>query len=183
MAKLERVYNIPLRKEWLKVSPIKRSKKATTAVKEFLTRHMKSNNVKLGKHLNENIWARGIKKPPHHIKVTAIKDDEGIVRAELHGFKMEEPKKEEKKGRLEELKERVTGKQANKPIAKETKKTTNESEAGKPVLKEKKHSQLEMKANAETKREEAKTAVAETKKQDKPAEQPKEPKPQQKEVK
>ncbi|MBU0461940.1 MAG: hypothetical protein KJ574_05120, partial [Nanoarchaeota archaeon] len=31
------------------------------------------------------IWARGIKHPPHHVKVTVKKDSEGVVRAELFG--------------------------------------------------------------------------------------------------
>ena len=109
MAKLERVYNIPLRREWLKKPDYKRAKKAVSAVREFLSRHMKSDNIKLGKHLNEDIWKRGIKNPPHHIKVTAVKYDEGLVRAELVGFPIEEPKKE-KKGKLAALKEKVTGK-------------------------------------------------------------------------
>jgi len=39
-------------------------------------------NIKLSKFVNEFIWARGIKNPPHKIKVKAIKQGE-IVRVEL----------------------------------------------------------------------------------------------------
>ena len=117
MAKLERVYNVPLRKEWLKAPPYKRAKKAVAAVRQFLMRHMKGDQVKLGSHLNEALWERGIKKPPHHVKVTAIKDDDGIVRAELFGLAVEAPKKEEKKGALEGLKEKLTGGKRMKPAA------------------------------------------------------------------
>lgn len=92
---MERTYNVPLRKEFQKAPKYKRSKKAVTALKEFLVKHMKSEDVRIGRHLNEHIWQRGIKNPPHHVKVTAIKDDEGIVKVELFGFKYEELTKEE----------------------------------------------------------------------------------------
>jgi len=82
--KLEREYIIPLRKEWLKASSFKRAKKAVRAAKEFLARHMKADfeDVRLGRFLNEKLWERGIKHPPHKIKVKVIKEDD-IVRAEL----------------------------------------------------------------------------------------------------
>ena len=101
---LERTYNIPLRKEYLKVPNWKRTNKAVSAVKKFLKKHMKSEEVKLGKHLNEKLWKHGIKNPPHHIKVTTIKDSKGIVKAELFGYKIETKKKEAKKlSKLEEV--------------------------------------------------------------------------------
>jgi len=93
---LERTYNIPLRREWLKAPKWKRTKKAVKAAKEFLQRHMKSENVKLGRYLNEELWKKGIKNPPHHIKVDVKKDEEGNVFAELAGAPKVEEKKEEK---------------------------------------------------------------------------------------
>lgn len=99
MAKIERIYTIPLRHEWLKVPAYKRSKKAMTAVRAFLRKHMKSENVKLGRMLNMHVWENGIKKPPHHVKVTAVKFDDGMVRAELIGYPVEE-KKEEKETKI-----------------------------------------------------------------------------------
>ena len=97
MAKIERVYNIPLRAEWLKAPPYKRAKKAVSAVREFLVKHMKSEQVKLGRMLNMKIWERSIKNPPHHIKVNVIKYDDGLVRAELEGFPVEPATLETKK--------------------------------------------------------------------------------------
>lgn len=117
MAKLERVYNIPIRKEWLRAPSYKRAKRAISAVRMFLQRHMKSEDVRLGAHINHNIWQRGIKHPPHHVKVTAIKDDSNVVRAELFGMPIEEPKKQEKKGKLETLKEKFTGAKEPAPQA------------------------------------------------------------------
>ncbi len=106
MAKLERVYNIPLRKEFLKVANWKRTGKAVKAAREFLVKHMKSDKILLGEKLNLKLWENGIRKPPHHVKVTAIKDDDGTVRAELFGFpyggKAEEPKKAKKETNVKE---------------------------------------------------------------------------------
>lgn len=82
---VERTYNVPLRKEYMKAPRWNRTKKAVTALKQFLARHMKSENVLLSKELNEELWKHGIKNPPHHVKVKAVKDDKGVVRAELFG--------------------------------------------------------------------------------------------------
>ncbi len=103
---LERTYVIPLRKEYLKVPRWQRTKKAVKAVKQFLQRHMKTEQVKLGKHLNEELWKHGLKNPPHHIKVTVLKDEEGLVRAELFGHKIETKKEEKKEGKRKEKKRR-----------------------------------------------------------------------------
>lgn len=114
---LERTYNIPLRREYLKVPNWRRTEKAVTATREFLKRHLKAESVdkvKLGKELNEELWKHGIKNPPHHVKVTVTKDKEGLVRAELFGVKKEEApagkkakerKKEGKEKKAEPLKE------------------------------------------------------------------------------
>ncbi|MBR9675459.1 hypothetical protein GOV05_00430 [Candidatus Woesearchaeota archaeon] len=94
---LKRTYNIPLRREFQKVPMYKRSKRAVGEVIIFLKKHMKSDIVKVGKNLNEHIWKRGIKNPPHQVEVIAIKDDEGVVKAELVGFEdllTEKPKDE-----------------------------------------------------------------------------------------
>ena len=84
----EREYTIPLRGEWSKVAKYKRAKKAGKAVKEFLVRHMKVydrdlDKIKIDRYVNEELWFRGIKKPPIRIKVRARKDSKGIVHVEL----------------------------------------------------------------------------------------------------
>jgi large subunit ribosomal protein L31e len=97
----ERTYVIPLRKEWLKTVKYKRAKKAVRAIKEFLVRHMKAaemDKVKIGTYLNLELWKHSIKQPPSRVKITATKDDKGVVWAELVGApkaekKVEAPKK------------------------------------------------------------------------------------------
>ncbi len=106
---LERTYTIPLRKGWLKAPRYRRAKKAVNTVKEFLVRHMKSEDVRLGTHLNLEIWKHGMQNPPSRVKVNVSKNDKGVVRAELFGAKIEEKKVEEKKSIVKKVVEKVTG--------------------------------------------------------------------------
>ena len=138
MKELERTYTIPLRREYMKVPKYKRAKKAITAIKQFLQKHMKSEDIKIGKQLNLKIWERGIKNPPHHVKITVKKDEEGLVKAELFGFEFVD-KKVEKKKEPESLKEKLaakldSGKKEEKPVKVE--KTPEAKTEIKPVKKE-----------------------------------------------
>ncbi|MBI2669219.1 60S ribosomal protein L31 [Candidatus Woesearchaeota archaeon] len=101
---IERTYTVPLRREFLKAPQYRRAKKAVTALKQFLEKHMKSKNVKLGNEVNLELWKHGIKNPPHHVKVTATKNEKGEVTVELFGLKKEALQKETKKERQKEKK-------------------------------------------------------------------------------
>lgn len=97
---LERVYNVPLRKKYQRAPRWKRTKRAVSALREFVMKNMKAKEVKMGKYANLELWKHGIKNPPHHIKVNCRKDEDGIVTAELVGApeeKLKEPKKKAKK--------------------------------------------------------------------------------------
>jgi large subunit ribosomal protein L31e len=98
---LERDYVIPIRRETLKVPFHKKAKKAAKAVKEFIIKHMKSQDVKMGKYLNIEIWKHGMKNPPNKVKVHTTKDSQGKVFVEIQGAPKEVPKVEEKKGKKE----------------------------------------------------------------------------------
>ncbi len=104
---IKRTYNIPLRSGFRFKAKHKRAKVCIRVVKDFLKKHMKSEDIRLGKQLNEDVWKHGMKNPPHHIKVDVIKDKEGIVKAELFGHKYIDGKKEEKK---ESIKDRIMSK-------------------------------------------------------------------------
>ena len=94
---LERVYNVPLRKKYQRAPRWKRTNRAVTALREFVLKNMKSDEMKLGKYANLKLWENGIRNPPHHIKVNCQKDEDGIVRVELIDAPKEKPKKESKK--------------------------------------------------------------------------------------
>ena len=92
MATVERTLTINVRNKVIKVPAYRRAKKAVTAVREYLQRHMKSDNVKLGKYLNLKIWEHGIKNPVTRITVLAKKDDKGTVTAELPNIPVKKQK-------------------------------------------------------------------------------------------
>jgi len=130
---LERVYVVPLRKEWLKVAKHKRAKKAVKALKEFLVRHMKSEKIRIGKELNEALWARGIRNPPHKVKINVVKYDDDSIKVNLFGVKNKEEKKQESK---KEKKEEKT-----KEVKKESKAKKDEKNKDKEEQKEAKKQQ------------------------------------------
>ena len=92
---------------FLKVPKYRRAKKTVKAVKEFLIKHMKAEDVKIHKELNDELLKHGRQNPPSKVKVKAVKYG-NIVRVNLEGFSIEEPKKkEEKEAKKEEKKEEI----------------------------------------------------------------------------
>jgi large subunit ribosomal protein L31e len=74
----ERIYTIPLRRVWGPPRG-KRTPRAMRLLRAFVKRHMKAENVEISNEVNEELWARGIRKPPREIKVRLVKDKEGRV--------------------------------------------------------------------------------------------------------
>ncbi|MBI2107366.1 60S ribosomal protein L31 [Candidatus Woesearchaeota archaeon] len=109
---LERIYNIPLRREFMKAASYRKTKRSVSAVREFLQKHMKCEEVKIGKYLNLELWKHGRKNPPPKIQVKAIKDkikikdkEIEIVKAELVNAPIEFQKETKKeKVKVEETK-------------------------------------------------------------------------------
>lgn len=130
---LERQYTVPLRREFLKVPRYRRAKKATKFIKQFMARHMKTDevNVKVGRWVNELVWERGIKNPPTKVRVNAVKDDKGIVKVELI--------------ELSEKAEKIEAKEAVRMKAAEEKKKKEDAEKKAQELAAKKHAEEEKK--------------------------------------
>ncbi|MBI4147891.1 50S ribosomal protein L31e [Candidatus Woesearchaeota archaeon] len=143
MAELERTFTIPLRKEWLKAPKYRRAKRTIAAVRDFLTQHMKPVELKLGTYLNLEIWKHGINNPPARIRVTAKKDDKGVVMAELFGAPVEKPKEEkktakkaeEKKAAVDEKKTEEKKVEITTPAVPTTPETKPEKKPAKPRTK------------------------------------------------
>jgi large subunit ribosomal protein L31e len=79
----EKIFTIPLREAYKKAR-VRRTPYAARFVRAFLVLHTKAETVKIGQHLNEALWARGTKKPPHSVRVRAIIEGK-TVKAELFG--------------------------------------------------------------------------------------------------
>jgi large subunit ribosomal protein L31e len=107
MAKLERIYTVPLGDAYGAVRN-KRVPRAVKMVRAFVARHMKAEDerILLSTALNAHLWERSIQKPPRRVKVRLVKE-EGTITAYLADEKAEAkkpekkaeaaPKKEEKK--------------------------------------------------------------------------------------
>jgi len=126
---LERVYNVPLRREFLKVANWRRTEKAVKALKQFVSKHMKSDNVILGRYVNKELWKHGIKNPPHHIKISAKKDDKGKVVVELAELPAKAKREMEKQEKSKKGKEK-----AKKEEAKAKEAEAKKEETGKRVV-------------------------------------------------
>ena len=87
----------------MKAPNYRKTKKSVSAVREFLQKHMKCEEVKIGKYLNLELWKHGRKNPPAKIQVKAIKDkvkikdkEVEIVNVELVNAPIEFQKETEK---------------------------------------------------------------------------------------
>jgi large subunit ribosomal protein L31e len=78
----EQIYIIPLR-DVQHTPRWERGKRSMKAIRDFLARHMKSEDIKLAQSINEAVWERGSHKPPSRIRVRAMKFEDGQVQAEL----------------------------------------------------------------------------------------------------
>lgn len=80
----ERIYTVPLSRAW--IMPVtKRAPRAIRVLKAFIKRHMKADedSIVISNEVNEEIWSRGIEKPPRKIRVKVTKDKDGIVTVSL----------------------------------------------------------------------------------------------------
>ncbi|MBN1896725.1 MAG: 60S ribosomal protein L31 [Candidatus Aenigmarchaeota archaeon] len=65
----EKIYNIPLRSSYKSGTRIERTKKSVKAVKEYVTKHTHTPEVRISEKLNTTLWSGGAKKPLHKITV------------------------------------------------------------------------------------------------------------------
>jgi len=161
--KIEREYIIPLRERARAVPRYKKTPKAIKTIKEFLVRHMKIrdrdlNKIKIDGYLNEAVWFRGIKNPPHKIKVRAIKEGD-IVKVELsempEKFKFKKAKIERIEAKAKEIVEK------KKSMMEKAKEVMQKPKEEKQTEEEKQEEKEKAKAGAEA-GEKMKKAAAKT---------------------
>jgi large subunit ribosomal protein L31e len=75
---MERVFVIPLG-EVKKTPRSKRVQKAVKFIRGYISKHMKTEDVKLSGTLNEKIWEQGMRKIPSKIEVKASVGEDGGV--------------------------------------------------------------------------------------------------------
>jgi large subunit ribosomal protein L31e len=150
---IERIYTINLGKVLLSPNN-QRAKRAINMIREFATKHMKSENVKIEEEISHLVWARGIRHPPRKIRVKITKDDGNVIVSKYQEEKVAEEtsKKSDKKS---DGKKKGDKKSSDKPKKEEKKveekKVEEKKTEEKPKPEEKK---VEEKPKAETKPEE-----------------------------
>ena len=75
---LARIYTINFSKAWL-TPKHKRTDRVVNMIREFASRHMKTDEVKLDQELNRQVWKKGKANPPRRLRVRMIKDEDGVV--------------------------------------------------------------------------------------------------------
>lgn len=127
----EKIFTIPLRDAFSPGNRPKRAKIAGRLVREFLQKHTKSDDIKVGQSINKAIWARGIQKPPRKLRVHVLKSDKTVY-AELVGVDIKPPTTEEakkKEGKITDKLRRI--REGRKERKKETIQEELEAEKGK----------------------------------------------------
>ena len=153
---LERIYTINLGKVLLSPNN-QRAKRAINMIREFATKHMKSENIKIEEEVSHLVWARGIRHPPRKIRVKITKDDGNVIVSKYQEEKAVEetskkgdkksegkPKKGDKKSGGKSKKEEK--KAEEKPKKEETKVVETPKKEEKKVVEEKKAEEKPKKA-------------------------------------
>lgn len=90
MTELKREYVIPLRRKSRTAPKWRRGKKAISVLKDFIRKHMKTEDVIVCPELNEEIWGKGIRNPPGKVEVIVYRmqigsDEKTIVNLKTIG--------------------------------------------------------------------------------------------------
>jgi len=122
----ERIYTINIRKATLKAPRWEKSKRSVAFVREFLKRHMKGDEIRIGKSITEEIWKSGNQNPPAKIRIHVVdreEEDKKVILAELLGVAFaEEKEKKKKEKKKEKEEEKVEEKKTEEKIKTEEKK-------------------------------------------------------------
>ena len=134
---IERIYTINLGKVLLSPNN-QRAKRAINMIREFATKHMKSENVKIEEEISHLVWARGIRHPPRKIRVKITKDDGNVIVSKYQEEKKieETSKKSDKKSDGKKKGDKKSGGKLKKGEKKPEEKQKKAEE--KPKLEEKK---------------------------------------------
>ena len=157
-----KTFTIPLRKGFAKAPRYKKTNRAVSELRTYLVRHMKNENISIGKELNEFLWNHGVKNPPPRVKVHAV-EDEGKVLVNLESIKIETSKdkeaKEKKKKpvakeKLEDTVEKAAEKKVEKPVEKKEEKPSEKKVEEKPKAPVPKEQVTEKKAEPKEEKKE-----------------------------
>src|SRR2546422_3626323 len=123
---LPRVYTSNMGRAWL-TKKYKRTTRVINMIREFATKHMKSDEIKLEQDLNRQIWSRGKTNPPRKVRVKMVKDEDGVVTVSLYE---DQPAATEVPSAEEEKKLEAAPTEAAPSAAEQPKEESGKKEAG-----------------------------------------------------
>jgi large subunit ribosomal protein L31e len=159
----KRIEIIPLRDVFLKTSIKNRSKKAIKEIKEYVSKHVKIDNVKIAKSLNEFVWKNGCSNIPRKVKVQVLFDKkENVAWVEQADVKFEIPLTKVQK---QKQKEETTKKEDKSKIDEVKKDEKDKDNKTKKIKSDKKEDIKEdiKKEKKESKSEDTKSVKKDTK--------------------
>ena len=106
-------------------------------IREFATKHMKSENIKIEEEVSHLVWARGIRHPPRKIRVKITKDDGNVIVSKYQEEKAVEETSKKGKKKSEDKSKKGKKKVEEKKAEEKPKKTETKVEE-KPKKEEKK---------------------------------------------
>ena len=160
---IERVHTINLGKVLLSPNN-QRAKRAINMVKEYVARHMKTEEIKIEESLSHQIWKRGIRHPPRKIRVKMTKTDEGFVLVSLYEEEIEEAVKPTPEKKTPEVKEKPESETKEVKTTEEVKEERKTKEPKETISKPKEPKAKETKAKeSKPKAKESKPKAKESK--------------------
>jgi large subunit ribosomal protein L31e len=164
---LERIYTINLGKVLLSPNN-QRAKRAINMIREFATKHMKSENIKIEEEVSHLVWARGIRHPPRKIRVKITKDDGNVIVS-----KYQEEKTVEETSKKGDKKSEGKVKKGEKKSDAKSKKVEEKKPEEKPKKEEKKAEETVKKVEEKKTEEKPKKVSEAPKKEEKKVEEKK----------
>ena len=78
----ERVYTVPLYRAWIGTIK-KRTPRAMRILRGYVKKNMGAEIILIDNEVNEELWRKGIEKPPRKIRIKTVKDKDNTVRVHL----------------------------------------------------------------------------------------------------
>ena len=136
----EKIYTIPLRREWVKQSRVRRANRSLNVIRGFVEKHTRAGETSLSSGVNELVWTRGAKKPPGKVKVS-VRVEEGIAFARLPEEPL--PQKEGEKSGDKKGEKQAEGKEKQERIEPKTQTEKTKENNQKKEVKEKSKEKVE----------------------------------------
>ena len=79
----EKILTINLKKKMVKSTRWRRTPDFVKVLRQEMKKELKTDKIKIGKKLNDKIWARSIDKPQVKLRIRTVKLEDGSIRIEL----------------------------------------------------------------------------------------------------